>query len=322
MTIANFPPVSLARLGTRASALARWQTDHVKGLLIKAWPTLKVEIQLMQTKGDQILGKPLPEIGGKGLFTEELEQALRAKTIDFAVHSLKDLPTESPEMLTLGAIPKRANCADVLVSRNRYTLDTLPKRATLGTSSLRRAAQLLHYRPDLRIINIRGNVDTRVQKALDPAGPYDAILMAYAGLSRLDMLHVVSQLVPCEYILPAPGQGALAVQCRMEQACLELVQPLNHEPSQMAVEAERSFLAGLGGGCAVPIAAWATTESLQLHLRGRVTAMDGSKQIDVEASLDGRQGYDLPAVNQLGHDLAQKALQKGAAEILAAVTKS
>ncbi|MBZ0287635.1 MAG: hydroxymethylbilane synthase, partial [Anaerolineae bacterium] len=169
-------------LGTRGSALARWQTDHVSGLLCEAWPDLTIQIQVLTTQGDRVVDTPLPLIGGKGLFTAELEAALRAHAIDFAVHSLKDLPTENPPDLILGAVPKRAAANDVLVSRKNYTLRTLPQGAVVGTSSRRRAAQLLHCRPDLHTVDIRGNIDTRIRKALDPAGKYDAIILASAGL--------------------------------------------------------------------------------------------------------------------------------------------
>src|SRR5215207_2285221 len=166
------------RIGTRGSALARWQTDTVADLLRGAWPRLQVEVQVIQTQGDRVLDKPLPMIGGKGVFTAELESALRAGEIDFAVHSLKDLPTENPDSLTIGATPKRATPNDALISRDGYTLALLPRGATIGTSSRRRAAQLLYHRADLKIADIRGNVDTRIRKALDPDGQYDAILLA------------------------------------------------------------------------------------------------------------------------------------------------
>ncbi len=172
-------------LGTRGSALARWQTDYVAGLLRAAWPGLTCVVEVIQTQGDRVLDTPLPLIGGKGVFTAELEAALRSGAIDLAVHSLKDLPVEMPDGLALGAVPERAEAADVLVSRGGFTLETLPDGATVGTSSRRRAAQLLVARPDLRIADLRGNVDTRIRKALASDGPYDAILLAHAGLTRL-----------------------------------------------------------------------------------------------------------------------------------------
>lgn len=301
------------RIGTRGSALARWQTNYIADLLRAAWPNLHIEIQVISTKGDRVLDTPLPLVGGKGLFTAELEAALRGGEINLAVHSLKDLPTEQPTGLTVGAIPARANPADVLVSREGYTLDTLPEGATVGTSSRRRAAQLLHYHPDLEIADIRGNVDTRVRKALDPAGPYDAIILAHAGLARLERLDVVSQVLPLALMLPAPGQGALGVQCCDDAESLALLAPVHHAETAAVVTAERAFLAALGGGCAVPIAAYAQIEGRQLYLQGRVTALDGTLQVEVDVK------DDVVAAAQIGFDLAQSALTQGAAAILEAV---
>lgn len=214
------------RLGTRGSALARWQTNQVRDLLQHAWPELDVSVEVIATHGDRALDAPLALIGGKGVFTAELEMALRERAIDFAVHSLKDLPTEPSPGLVIGAIPARANAQDVLISKAGYTLETLPRGATIGTSSRRRAAQLLHRRPDLRITDLRGNVDTRIRKALDPGGVYDAVVLALAGVERLGQQHAVSETLPVETLLPAPGQGALAVQCRDEPAARALLAPL------------------------------------------------------------------------------------------------
>ncbi len=299
------------RLGTRGSTLARWQTDHVRGLLEAAWPKLYFEVKIITTRGDQVLDTPLPMVGGKGVFTAELEAELHGGAIDLAVHSLKDLPTDSPEGLTVGAIPSRADPHDVLISRSRCTLDTLPHGASVGTSSTRRAAQLLHLRPDLKLIDIRGNVETRIRKALDPHGPYDAILLAMAGLERLGYLENVSEVLPFDAMLPAPGQGAMGVQCRDDDALLDLLRPISDPDTESAVIAERAFLAGLGGGCAVPIATYASLdEQGQLHLRGRVCARDGSEQIDVSNSAPASAAY------RLGTELAQAALAQGAAAIL------
>ena len=246
-------PQRTIRLGTRGSALARWQTDHIAALLRQAHPDIQTETITFTTRGDQVLDVPLPKVGGKGLFTAELEDALRRGEIDLAVHSLKDLPTDDPTGLTVGAIPARVSAQDVLVSRGRHSIATLPHRAVVGSSSHRRAGQLLHLRPDLHVIDIRGNVDTRVRKALDPNGPYDAIVLAQAGLARLGHKAVISEVLPIEVMLPAPGQGALAVQCRDDAESLELLVSLDHLPTHCAVAAERAFLAGLGGGCSVPV---------------------------------------------------------------------
>ncbi len=296
------------RIGTRGSALARWQTDHVAALLQTAHPDLRVEVEIITTQGDRVIDKPLAQVGGKGVFTAELEAALRSGAIDFAVHSLKDLPTESPDGLPIGAIPTRANPADVLVSRDGLTLATLPQGARVGTSSRRRAAQLLHLRPDLQILDIRGNVDTRIRKALD--GGYDAILLAFAGLERLGRLEAISQQLSLDDMLPAPGQGALAVQCRDETASLDLLAPIRHAVTTSAVTAERAFLAGLGGGCSLPIAAYAEVDDATLHLRGRVNSPDGKQQIDV--MLTGQ----VDQAETLGYALADQALAQGAAALL------
>lgn len=302
------------RLGTRGSDLARWQTGYVLNLLKAAWPGLTADVEIISTQGDRVLDTPLPLVGGKGLFTAELEAALHSRQIDLAVHSLKDLPTETPDGLIVGGIPSRTNPADVLVSRGNYTLEMLPHKATIGTSSHRRAAQLLHLYPDIRIVDIRGNVDTRIRKAFDPDGPYDAILLAYAGLERLGRLDVVSEVLPFEYMLPAPGQGALAVQCRDEAASLDLLAPIHDLQTAVAVTAERAFLAGLGGGCTVPVGAYASaSETGSLWLRGRVTSVDGRQQIDVSTVL---QATSMEAAVRAGAELAQKALEQGANVLL------
>lgn len=308
------PAERTIRLGTRGSALARQQTEYVAGLLRAAHPSLKIEIQVITTQGDRVLDKPLAQVagasGGKGVFTAELETALRSGAVDYAVHSLKDLPTEPSDGLVIGAIPERADPTDVLISRDGFTLATLPKGAKVGTSSGRRAAQLLHQRPDLTLLDLRGNIDTRIRKAHDPNGDYDAIVLAYAGLSRLGMADVISQRLSLAEMLPAPGQGALAVQCRDEAASLDLVALIQHAPSATAVTAERAFLSGVGGGCALPIAAHAEIDGEKLLLRGRVNSPDGVHQIDV--NIVG--GVDQAEVT--GYQLADQALARGAAALL------
>jgi len=303
-------------IGTRGSALARWQADHVAALLGAAYPDLAVEIAVITTRGDRVLDTPLPLIGGKGVFTAELEHALRGGSIDLAVHSLKDLPTDDPPGLTVGAVPQRAGVHDALVSRAGQTFDSLPPGATIGTSSRRRAAQARHARPDLQIADIRGNVPTRVSKVEDADGPYDATLLAQAGLERLGQADRISEVLPLDRMLPAPGQGALGIQCRDEADSIALLSALNHDPTRRAVAAERAFLAGLGGGCALPIAAYGVLDGDSLRLRGRVSAPDGSRQIDVagEASLSGAD--PLAAAEALGRKLAEAARAQGAMELL------
>ena len=312
-------PQAVVRIGTRASPLARRQTEHVRAGLARVWPDRLFEVQLISTTGDRVLDTPLPLIGGKGLFTAELEAALHAGAIDLAVHSLKDLPTELPEGLVVGAILLRADPHDVLVSRTGCCLDELPEGARVGTSSTRRAAQALSHRSDLEILDLRGNADTRVRKALDPAGPYDAILIARAALERLGMLDAATEVLPDDLMLPAPGQGAMAVQCRHEPRILEMLGPLNHVPTEVEVVAERAFLEGLGGGCAVPVAAYGRLdENGLLHLRGRVSSPDGAHRVDVAAdrSVLTLSRPDPASARLAGFELAAMALRQGAGELL------
>jgi hydroxymethylbilane synthase len=252
-------------------------------------------------------------MAGKGVFTAELEVALREKRIDCAVHSLKDLPTEQPAELVIGATPTRVNPADVLVSREGYTLPSLPRGARVGTSSYRRAAQLLNKRPDLIILDIRGNVDTRVRKALEPDGEFDAIVLAYAGLERLGQLDAITAVLDFADMLPAPGQGAIAVQTRNEESILAILKEIHDVPTALAVTAERAFLAGLGGGCSVPVAARAYWAADQLVLQGRVSSIDGKSQIDVTLSASTP---DEVAAREAGLTLAQAALARGAGRLV------
>ena len=309
------PETRTIRIGTRGSLLARWQTDHVRDLLISAHPNLSVDIVVMSTRGDRALDTPLPLIGGKGLFTAELESALRDGAIDLAVHSLKDLPTEHPPALTIAAMPPREDPRDVLVSRGGHTLRSLPPGATVGTSSPRRTAQLARLRSDLKTLDIRGNIDTRVRKTRDAAGPYDATLLAAAGLLRLGHEGVVSEFIDFNDMLPAPGQAALAVQCRDEPAMFELLAPLDDDATATCVIAERAFLSVLGGGCAVPVAALGTIDpDGRLRVRGRVISTDGATIVDVEVTRPGGRA----AAWSIGAELAALAIDRGAAAILAA----
>lgn len=295
---------------TRPSALARWQTQWVIQALQSIHPHLECEAKVITTRGDKTLDRPLPEIGGKGLFTQELESELLNGNSHCAVHSLKDLPVENPTGLTVGCIPARADGRDTLISANGYTLATLPAHASVGTSSLRRAAQILALRPDIRTHSLRGNVDTRLRKALD--GHFDAIVLAGAGLSRLGLDHHVTEWLPLDVMLPAPGQGALAVQCRADDhSTLRLLAALDDDSTRQAVTGERAFLSGLGGGCAVPVAAYAEIEdqtSQAIRLTGLVISEDGRQAVKVMG--EGREAL------QLGNELAHQALQQGADEIL------
>lgn len=301
-------------LGTRPSPLARRQTDLVAQALRDAWPGVEIDVRVFITQGDRDVRRPLPEIGGKGLFTAEIEAALRRGEIDLAVHSLKDLPIDDSVGLVIGAVPARAPVHDVLVSRHGRPLDSLPAMPRIGTSSRRRAAQLLAARPDAIIVPLRGNLDTRLRKALSE--DYDAIVLAAAGMARLALESAITQPLPLDVMLPAPGQGALAVQCRAHDvATLQRLQPLHDPATWAAVTAERAFLSGLGGGCSAPVAAYAqpgTSEDggTSLWLRGLVAAPDGRRVVRVE----GRGNQDDP--ERLGRRLAEEALAIGAREIL------
>lgn len=296
---------------TRPSALARWQTHWVISALETAHPGLVCEEKIITTQGDQILDKPLPEIGGKGLFTQELENELLSGAVHCAVHSLKDLPVENPAGLAIGCIPARGEIRDVLISKDGHSLASLPTGASVGTSSLRRAAQILAARPDLSTCSLRGNVDTRLRKALE--GQYDAIILAGAGLIRLGLDGHVTEWLPLEVMLPAPGQGALAVQCRADdEITLSLLAALDDATTRAAVTAERQFLLGLGGGCAVPVAAYGqcsvNSDQLSVSLTGLVTSPDGTMMVRVS-------GHGVDPV-ELGSVLAQRAIQQGANNIL------
>lgn len=295
-------------VGTRTSQLAMWQTHHIISRLQAAWPDLACQITPFVTQGDKTLDKPLPQIGGKGLFTAELERALLHGDIDIAVHSLKDLPVEDPPGLTLGAIASRADVRDGLVARDGLTLEALPPGAVVGTSSNRRKAQLLAVRPDLDVRSIRGNVETRVRKVQE--GQYDAAVLAAAGLQRLEMDGVVTQWLSLETMLPAPGQAALGVQCRADDAdIIALLAAVDDTDARTAVTAERTFLAAMGGGCSAPIAAHATVDQGgTIHLAALVGATDGSRLVRVSAT-----GTNPRA---LGSELAAKALAQGAADLL------
>jgi hydroxymethylbilane synthase len=301
-------------IGTRQSQLAVWQAEYVTSLLRERYPALDVSLRFFVTKGDRVLDKPLPEIGGKGLFTAELESALRAGEIDLAVHSLKDLPTDMAEGFILGATTPREKPNDVLISRDGKKLDELPEGAVVGTSSLRRVAQLKAVQPDLKTESLRGNVPTRINKALDPNGPYDAIILAFAGVDRLKLSQHITQILPTEIMLPAPAQGALGIQCRADDEWMySILAPLNHDETRIAVEAERTFLNRLDSGCRLPVAALSWIENGRLILIGRVANLDGDQVITVRR--DSAEITRESAV-QLGEQIADEAIQRGANKLL------
>lgn len=300
-------------IGTRGSKLALWQTNWVKGELERLHPGLGVNIEIISTKGDRVLDVSLPKLGeqGKGLFTKELEEAIHERRVDLAVHSLKDLPTELPAGLHIGAISAREDVRDALVARAGLDgFNELPPGALVGTSSLRRQAQIRAVRPDLRLEPIRGNVDTRLRKLDD--GEFDAIILAAAGLHRLGFAARITEHLNMDLILPAVGQGALAIETRSDDAAVnEIVGKLNHEATQLACRAERAFLKGLGGGCLVPIAAHAAVDETALTLKGLVASTDGREV--VRGNVAG-----LPQdAEQIGNRLAEELIAQGADQILA-----
>ncbi len=268
-------PISI---GTRGSALALWQADHVRARLIAAhrFDPDDVKITVISTSGDRIQNRPLREVGGKGLFTKEIEEALLDGRIDIAVHSMKDMPTVLPDGLMIGCVPERADPRDAFISRKALKLSDLPEGAVVGTSSLRRGALAKRLRPDLQIVDYRGNVETRLRK-LDE-GQVDATLLAYAGLKRLSLEGRITSLIPTDEMLPAVAQGALAIEIREGDARMtDLLAPLDHAPSSIAVSAERAFLAKLDGSCRTPIAGLAVLNGDAVSFRGMILTPDGSE---------------------------------------------
>ena len=301
-------------IGTRGSALALWQTHWIRNKLQTLMPECRFEAKYIKTRGDKITDVPLAQIGGKGLFVKELELALFSGEIDMAVHSMKDMPTVLPDGLTIGAIAQRADPSDALVSHKGFKFSDLPLEAKVGTSSLRRRAQLLHFRPDLNIHNLRGNLDTRIAKLKNEG--FDAIVLATAGVQRLGFDELITERLPYEICLPAVGQGAIGVEARDDDTeLLELVRRINHFESAMAVTAERAMLTDLGGGCQIPIAALGRVLQGKLSLEGLVASVDGS-QI-VRSSVCG----ELLDANALGKQLARKLLDIGAESILSTGVK-
>ncbi len=293
----SFHPSPVTRhvvTGTRGSALAQWQTQFVIAALKRFSPDLEIETRVIKTAGDKDQSRSLAEFGDMGVFTKEIENALLAREIDLAVHSLKDLPTETASGLTIAAIPEREDPRDCIVSRHRVGLMQLPRGARVGTSSARRSAQVLALRPDVQIVALRGNVDTRLRRA--QTEEYDAIVIAAAGIIRLGRTHEITEFLPLNAFLPDPGQGALAVQIRTDDTELAtLVAQLDHAPTDAAVTAERAFLRSLGGGCRQPIGAYAEMRGNQLHLGGLIAAQDGSLITRGEIAGDAARAEELGA---------------------------
>ena len=304
---------SAVTIGSRGSTLALTQTEYVADLLRSAALGLRVTIEVITTTGDRVLDKPLSVIGGKGVFTEELEAALRDGSIDLAVHSLKDLPTETPDALCVGAVPKRATPNDALVCAKWTRLEDLPDGARVGTSSLRRKAQLLALNPGLDVVDIRGNVDTRIAKVLDRE-EMDAAILACAGLERIGREDAIAQVLSAEIMLPAPGQGALGIQARVDDGeLLALLKEINDPSAAAETIAERAMLAALGGGCQVPIGALARIEGDALTLSGCVCKLDGTQIL--RAKVSGA----VSDAEALGNQAAQELLASGADSIVAEI---
>ena len=296
-------------VGTRGSPLALWQAKWVQQQLREIAPQLSVEVQRIKTSGDKILDVPLAKIGGKGLFVKEIEEALLRGEIDLAVHSMKDVPTALPDGLGILCIPPRENPQDVLVSRQGQTLEQLPTGARIGTSSLRRQAQLLRRRPDFHISMLRGNLDTRLRKVRE--GEFDAIVLAAAGLRRMGWVDQVTEYLAPEVSLPAIGQGALAIEGRTSDSFVrDLLQPLDDPPTRTAVTAERALLDRLEGGCQVPIGAHATITGDRLALDALIASVDGRRV--VRDRIEG----PVSDARDLGLQLAERLLSQGGDEIL------
>ncbi|MDT5062306.1 MAG: hydroxymethylbilane synthase [Acidobacteriota bacterium] len=304
-------------IGSRGSKLALWQAEWVRARLAELRPQVEVSIEIIKTSGDVLKHEPLAVIGGKGVFTKELEEALLDQRIDLAVHSLKDLPTQLPHKLLIAAITQREDTRDALVLRDRIifaqqpSIKNLPHGSVVGTSSPRRLSQLKHLRSDLTIKDLRGNVDTRLRK-LD-AGDYDAIILASAGLRRLGLQHRISAPIEIEEMLPAVGQGALGIETRNDEELTSLLAPLDHQETRAACTAERALLRALGGGCQLPIAGHAIVSGERLKLEGMVAAVSG--ETIIRDSLEGA----ASDAEQLGSELATRLLKNGAQSLLAEI---
>lgn len=296
-------------IGSRGSHLALWQTNFVKAKLEEFFPALKFEVKIIKTTGDKMLDVALAKIGDKGLFTKQIETALTTREVDLAVHSLKDLQTVQPENLEIGAVLERELPNDVLISKKYDSLDDLPNGASVATGSLRRKSQLLHYRPDLQVFEIRGNVPTRIKKFEE--SDLDAIILAFAGVHRLNLDSYIKQIIPFEIMIPAVSQGAMAIEIRSDDVEIkELLQKLNDEETSFCVAAERSFLRHLEGGCQVPIGANATLKNNEIYLEGVAGNLDGS--VNLRDSISG----DKNDAIELGRKLAQKLIVRGANRLL------
>jgi hydroxymethylbilane synthase len=303
---------SNVRIGTRGSELALWQTHHVKTLLEEHFSDIVIDVQTVKTTGDKILDAPLAKIGDKGLFTKELEEALLDERIDLAVHSFKDVPTVIPEGLSIAAVLKREDVHDVVIGhpkRPRQLFMTLPRGAVIATGSLRRTCQLLNARQDIQVVDIRGNINTRLKK-LDES-IWDGLILAQAGVTRLGWTQRITEVLPFEIMLPAVGQGALAIEMRDgDKRIEELLRTLHHVPTALTVTAERSLLRHLEGGCQIPIGAYGQLQGNELRLDAVIGSLDGTRMVK-----GSRSGNDADA-ERIGIELAKELLNRGGKEIL------
>lgn len=302
-------------IGTRGSQLALWQANFIKSQINKYFADIDVTLNIIKTKGDRITDRPLSMVGGKGLFVKEIETALLNNEIDLAVHSMKDMPGELPPGLTIGAIPKRENPFDVLIAKDHRQLADYPENAVIGTSSLRRASQIKNTRPDLHVKTIRGNLDTRIKKL--KSGEFDAIILAAAGLIRMEQTHEISQYLEEHTMLPAVGQGALCIETRVnDDDILPILKKLDHDETRVCVEGERAFLKQIEGSCHIPVACYGKIKDDQVILTGLVASEDGQQLIKEQIT------SPVKDVDRFGRQLADTLLEKGGAKILEALDKN
>ncbi|MEZ4784180.1 MAG: hydroxymethylbilane synthase [Candidatus Kapaibacterium sp.] len=298
-------------MGTRGSALALWQSNAIADMLRAAHPHLHVSLEIIETKGDKVLDLALSKIGDKGLFTKELENALLERRVDIAVHSLKDMQTELPEGLTLGAVTERASPEDALIAQPGTTLHTIPEGGIVATGSLRRRAQLLSLRPDLQIVDVRGNVGTRLQKYRD--GGWDGMILARAGLERLGLENEIAQIIPADLMVPAVGQGALGIEIPVDDPNVaSIVAAIEHRPTRQVTDEERAFLRRLEGGCQAPIAAHGWIVGEELRLTGLVASLDGREIV--------RKNRTGNLDKEIGRELAEDVLREGGEIILEGIS--
>lgn len=303
------------KLGTRGSKLAIWQAEWISSLLRQHYPGIELQIVPISTKGDRILDSPLSKIGGKGLFIKELEEALFKGEIDIAIHSAKDIPAELPEGMQISAFTCRENPLDVIISHNALKLDALPSGALIGTSSMRRKCQVLAYRRDLKVRDLRGNLDTRLRKLQQ--GEYDAIIVAAAGMIRLGFQDQITEYVSPEILMPAVAQGTIAIETCADREDINLcLKPLDHYHTRLAVTAERAFLKAVQGGCQIPVAAHATVSNTGIGISARISDLEGTQ------ILEDQQSGGFGEANKIGEILAKRLLDAGGAQILEKILSS